>query len=234
MSTSECLHEFTGSVIKEETLRSLVKKGLPKTAIYEIEDSYPGYYGLEDQGLRPNFIYIPTKISYSYEDIKRLEKQIKLYCHETFDLSLASIDLMNDIQPCIRIKYLQNYDHLIDIQMFMKEEDVNFLKSGKKIHRKVLIKTNKVFLVKEMEDGIYLDLEESENGYFELPKRLKWKEFEAIALQVKNNWNGIGFDAALAHFNRHDKIVDLVRIYTKENNLDLLTRIKNSFDHYMI
>ncbi len=229
MSASNCLHEFTGSIIKEETIKTLTKKGIPKTVIYEIEDAYPGYYGLEDQEMRPNFIYIPTKENYSYEDIKRLEKQIKLYCNETFDLSLASIDILNDMQSSIRIKYLQNYDHLIDIQMFMKEEGVNFLKNGKKINRKVLIKTSKVFLVKETEKGIYFDQEESEIAYFELPKRLKWKEFENVALDVKNNWDGIGYDAALAHFNRHNEIVDLVRIYTKENDFKLLNKIKESY-----
>ena len=39
---------------------------------------------------------------------------------------------------------------------------------------------------KEMENGIYIDHEEKENGYFTLPKYLKWKEFETITFQVKN------------------------------------------------
>lgn len=233
MSSSECIHEFTGSIVKEETIRTLAKKGLDKTLIYEVEDSYPGYYGLEDEGMRPNFIYLPTKKHYSYADVKRIEARVKKYCKDTFDISSGRIDIFNEVRPAIRLKYLENYDHLKDIQMFLKEEGVKFLKKEKKIHKKVLLKTDKVFLVKGVENGIYLDQEEREIGYLTLPKHLKWKEFETVTFQVKNNWNGKGFDAALAHFNRHEGLIYLVRVYSKENSYEFLRTIQEVYQRFV-
>lgn len=233
MKTSDCIHEFTGSIVKEETLKSLSEVGIEKTLIYEIEDSYPGYYGLEDQGLRPNFIYIPTQLNYSYEDVKRLELRVKKYCKENFDFSSAVIDVFNKLIPAIRVKYLDNYDKLKDIQMFLRDENVTFLKHKKNIHQKVLLKTDKVFFVKEMDNGIYVDQEEKENTYITIPKHLKWKEFETITFQVKNNWSGNGFDAASAHFNRHTGVVDLVRIYSKENSYEFSRTIQEVYQRFI-
>lgn len=233
MNASDCIHEFTGSILKEETIKTLVNIGLDNTLIYEIEDSYPGYYGLEDEAMRPNFIYLPTKQSESYENIKRVEATIKKYYNERFDLSSASIDIFNDLVPAIRLKYLDNYDKLKDIQMFLKEEGIRFRKAKNKFHKTVLLKTDKVFLVKEEENGIFMDQEEMENSYITLDKHLKWKEFETITFQVKNNWNGNGFDAASAHFNRHSGIVDLVRVYSKENSYDFSRTIQEVYQHFM-
>lgn len=233
MNTSNCLHEFTGSILKEETIKTVTKVGVEKTLVYEVEDSFPGYYGLEDQGMSPNFIYIPTKKKYSYEFVKRLEHTIKTYFQESFDLSSASIDMFNEVIPAIRLKYLKNYDKVKDLLMFLREENVSFIKSNKKIKKRALLKTDKVFLVEEKNHGIYLDEEEKENTYLRLPKHLKWKEFETITFQVKNNWNGNGFDAALAHFNRHAGIIDLVRIYSKENSFEFTRTIQEVYHRFI-
>ena len=107
------------------------------------------------------------------------------------------------------------------------------MKAKKKIHKRALLNTDKVFLVKEGENGIYLDEEEKENTYLQLPKHLKWKEFETITFQVKNNWSGNGFDAALAHFNRHEGIIDLVRIYSKENSFDFTRTIQEVYQRFI-
>lgn len=233
MNSSDCIHEFTGSILKEETVKTLTKVGLEKTLIYEIEDSYPGYYGLESQDLRPNFIYLPTKSYYSYEDVKRVEGRIKKYFNETFDLSSGIIDMFNQLVPAIRLKYLQDYDKLRDIQLFLREENIEFKKQKRNIHKTFLLKTDKVFLVKEYEKGIFLDQEEKENSYLTLPKHLKWKEFETITFQVKNNWTGNGFDAALAHFNRHSGVIDLVRVYSKENSYEFTRTIQEVYQHFI-
>lgn len=233
MNASDCIHEFTGSILKEETIKTLENIGLDNTLIYEIEDSYPGYYGLEDEAMRPNFIYFPTKKSMSYEDVKRAEATIKNYYSERFDLSSASIDVFNELVPAIRLKYLDDYDKLKDIQMFLKEEGIQFRKAKNKIHKTILLKTDKVFLVKEEDNGIFMDQEEKENTYISLEKHLKWKEFETITFQVKNNWRGNGFDAASAHFNRHKGIIDLVRIYSKENSYDFSRTIQEVYQRFI-
>jgi uncharacterized protein (UPF0297 family) len=229
MSKNNCLHEFTGTIIKEETVKSLQKKTIPNTAVLEVEDSYPGYYGLSDQPTQPNFIYLLTKKAYSFEGVKRKEKKIKTYCKDKFYISSAKLEIENKLWPAIRIKNLKTYDHLEDIMDFLQDEDVAFIQTKKLYDLKSIIKTDKVFWVEEVQKGIYLDKDEKEIGYIRLPKRLKWKSFETVTFMVKNNWLGKGFDAALGHFNRHNGIEEVVRIYTTQNSIELLETIREVY-----
>lgn len=229
MSSTKCSHEFTGTIIKEETFKSLQKKTIPNTAVLEVEDSYPGYYGLTDQQTQPNFIYLLTKKDYRFEEAKRLEKRIKKYCKYQFYISSASLEIQNKDWPAIRIKQLSTYDHLKDIMEFMQDEKVEFVQSKKVIDVKSIIRTDKVFWVEETDKGIYMDLFEKEIGYIRLPKRLKWKSFETVTFMVKNNWLGKGFDAALGHFNRKKGVEEVVRIYSKENSVELLATIREVY-----
>lgn len=229
MSSTKCSHEFTGTIIKEETIKSLQKKTIPNTAVLEVEDSYPGYYGLTDQQTQPNFIYLLTKKDYRFEEAKRLEKRIKKYCKDKFYISSASLEIQNKQWPAIRVKQLSSYDHLKDIMEFMQDEKVEFVQSKKVIDLKSIIRTDKVFWVEEADKGIYMDLFEKEIGYIRLPKRLKWKAFETVTFMVKNNWLGKGFDAALGHFNRKKGVEEVVRIYSKENSEELLATIREVY-----
>ena len=229
MSSTNCSHEFTGTIVKEETIKSLQKKTIQNTAVLEVEDSYPGYYGLTDQQTQPNFIYLLTKKDYRFEAVKRLEKRIKKYCKDKFYISSASLEIQNKQWPAIRVKQLSSYDHLKDIMEFMQDEKVKFIQSKKVIDIKSIIRTDKVFWVEEVNKGIYMDLFEKEIGYIRLPKRLKWKAFETVTFMVKNNWLGKGFDAALGHFNRKTGVEEVVRIYSKENSEELLTTIREVY-----
>ena len=228
MSNVDIPHEFTGSIIKEETIKSLPKKGISNTAIYEVVDAYPGYYGLESHGDNSNFIYFETKKKNSYEKVKRCEAKIKSYFDGSFDLASGGLDVFNEIFPVIRLKFIHGYDHIKDIQMALRDEGIKFAKK-KKLHRKALIKTDKVFLVKEVEQGIYADQDEAEIFYIRLPRHLKWKRFEVVTKDLKNNWSEKGFDAALAHFNRKEGIEDLVRIYTKDADISLIKHIQEAY-----
>jgi hypothetical protein len=229
MSKNNCLHEFTGTIIKEETVKSLQKKTIPNTAVLEVEDSYPGYYGLSDQPAQPNFIYLLTKKEYPFEEVKRMEKKIKSQCKEKFHISSAMLEIQNKLWPAIRIKNLKTYAHLEDIMDFLQDEDVEFIQTKKIYDFKSIIKTDKVFWVEEVKKGIYLDQDEREIGYIRLPKSLKWKSFETVTFMVKNNWLGKGFDAALGHFNRHKGVEEVVRIYTRENSVELLETIREVY-----
>lgn len=229
MSSTKCSHEFTGTIIKEETIKSLQKKTIPNTAVLEVEDSYPGYYGLADQQTQPNFIYLLTKNEYRFEEVKRIEKKIKQKCKDQFYISSASLEIQNKPMPAIRVKRLVTYDHLKDIMAYLQDEDVEFVQSKKVIELKSIIKTDKVFWVEKADKGIYMDLFEKEIGYIQLPKQLTWKSFETVTFMVKNNWLGKGFDAALGHFNRKKGVEEVVRIYSKENSVELLATIREVY-----
>ena len=228
-SSTKCLHEFTGTIIKEENVKTVQKKNIKNTAVLEVEDSYPGYYGVLHQDTQPNFIYLLTKKHFRFEEVKRIEKKIKKSCKDRFNISTATIDIFNQQRYAIRIKNLETYDHLPKIMDLLADNEVEFIRTRKIFDLTTIIRTDKVFYVEKIKKGIYFDVDEKEIGYITLPKHLGWKTFETTTFMVKNNWLGKGFDAALGHFNRHDGVEEVVRIYTLENSSELLETIREVY-----
>lgn len=228
MEPKSCDLEFSGSILKEETIKAVLQDKITKTSVFEVQDAYPGYYQMLEQQQRPNFVYLLTKKSYRFEEVKRIESSKRPF-HDHFDISTAKLMIQNKSYPSVRLKNLESYDHLNQIVNFLDVQGVKFEKPKKVPETKTLIKTDKIFWLEETEPGIYLDKEEKEVGYISLPKRLKWKKFETTTFLVKNNWLGKGFDAAVGHFNRHWGIEEIVRIYTQKNSPELLKTIREVY-----
>jgi hypothetical protein len=65
--------------------------------------------------------------------------------------------------------------------------------------------------------------------YFQLPRPLKWNDFETITLDIKRNMEDINFDAALATLYRKNGMVDYIRIYDNECSKDKLDQIRKKY-----
>ncbi len=229
MEKEKILLEITGYIVKEEVVKDLNNFDFGNVAVYEVEDYYPGYYrGLVFEE-KPNFIYIKTIETYSYETIKRIERELKRFLKFSFDLAYASLNLFNEETPCIRVKYLNSFDNLKTLLNALKKTELKLAKVERPFHDKAIIKTDKVFLLEQIEDSVFMDMEEKENGYVVLPKHLSWREFEKLSLTVKYNWDGQSFDAAQGIFKRHQGIQDVARIYTKENNAGFMKDVLKAY-----
>ena len=104
----------------------------------------------------------------------------------------------------------------------MYQENGIKLAKQKTIDTLGLIIIRKNFIVKELEEGIYDDLEEDSKFYIELPKELSWEMFKEFTLNIKNNVDNSDFDAAKGVFYRKREIVEVVRLYICEGRMPLL------------
>jgi acyl-CoA-binding protein len=83
----------------------------------------------------------------------------------------------------------------------------------------------KFFYLEEIEQGFYIDLDENEKGYFEIPRQFKWEEFEDITKKVREDCKYPDFDGAIGVISKHGVNQNIIRIYhpqlDKEKILDI-------------
>ena len=216
-----------GGVAKEENLFTLESHIMPNTFVLENEEPYPGYHGANlPTNAKPISVFLMTKKKYSIQKILRLNQKIKKYFNHPFDAVPGEICLNNDVLPCIRIRNLDNYDLVGDLQKCFYSEGILFQKK-KSVRAEGVISLKKVFNLEILEDDIIKDLDDDSTFYFEVSRQLSYPEFAAV---IKNLRNNIGpektnFDAALAVIYAK-KILDVVRIYSKEASLEYLAEIR--------
>ena len=166
---------------------------------------------------------IVTK-EHSFEEIARITKKIKQNFQYDFNASIGHIYFKTSSYTCIRIKYLKSFTFLPELQGLYQEHGIKFAKQ-KMIDSKGLIVINKHFYVSEPEEGLYDDLEEDSKFYIEVPKDLPWDVFKEFTLSIKNNIDNSDFDAAQGVFYRKEGIVEVVRIYICEGEMDKIKTI---------
>lgn len=202
--------ETIGTIEKKETLVSLSYNDL----VLESLHPFPGYHGttVPDQQ-NPKSIFLVLKSKYDEEQIIRATFKIKENYPSYFDAAPGTISVYNQIEPCIRIKELENYQLIPELIALYKAEGLQFMK-GKSIKEYYgLIRIKKYFILDEVNDGVYMDKETPEMGYFELDEKLDWDFFEKITLHIKHNIEENNFDAALGTIYRKTGLKDVIRIY---------------------
>lgn len=222
------LIQTMGGVAKAENLFTLDTHIMPNTFVLENEEPYPGYHGKNlPTSAKPISVFLMTKKNHSTEKILRLNQKIKKYFKHPFDAVPGDICLNNDIIPCIRIRNLDNYDLVGDLQKCFFSEGIQFLKK-KTIRAEGIITLKKAFNIEVLENDILKDLDDDSTFYFEISKQLSYPEFVAVIKNLRNNiaTEKTNFDAALAAIYTKD-ILDVIRIYAKNASIDYLIELRN-------
>jgi len=202
--------ETIGSIEKKEIIESLNFDDL----VLESLHPFPGYHGtsVPDQ-TNPKSVFLVLRNNYPEEDIIRAILKIKQKLPTYFDASPGTITIFNQVEPCIRVKELDNYTFIPELLSQFKSEGFAFMKSRKVDSYEGLIRIKKYFILDEINDGIYMDKETPEMGYFEIPIQLDWDSFEKITLDIKRNIEENNFDAALGTIYRKNGLKDIIRIF---------------------
>ena len=220
--------EFFGSIIKEERVISLNKLNLPNTLVLEAIEPFPGYYGNNPKDDLPRIYFLATEEIYSFENILRISNNIvetkKIY----FEATQGSIEINSRKFPVIRIKALDKYYTISELQNLLIEKGIQFRKPIK-IEGTGIIKLKKFFYLENLDTDLYYEFDKNDIGYFILPKSLTWEEFKNLTDQVRNNWNIHGFDAAQGTIYRNWEVIDIARIYSKKLSLDFLHSIHEKY-----
>lgn len=227
--TSRRIIETIGGLAKEESLITLTDNILPNSFVLETLEPYPGYHGSNlPTDSKPISVFLITKKRYSTEKIFRVAHMIRKYFNHSFDAVPGSICIQNDIIPCIRIRYLENYQLIGELQKCFLSEGILFAKK-RNMKGEGIIQLRKHFVIEEIEEGILKDLDDSATYYLKINQQLKWKLFMQITQKIQNNVDNSNFDAALAAIYTKD-IIDVVRIYANNITIENLRQIREKYN----
>ena len=222
--------ETTGYIIKTERLKSLEKNIISNTLVLKSMKPFPGYKdksGIKTKA-RLNYVYLILMYRYFPEKIERISRVLREEKYNKCNFSCSEIVIQNKILPCIRLKGLECYEIIPQIQADYKYNDIKFM-SFKAVDSEGKIKVFKHFKISEITEGIYRDLYEGEKFYFTIPKQINWRMLEQLTRNVKNKIENSNFDSALGIINRFNGPEDVIRIFDKNKTLERALEIRNKY-----
>ncbi len=232
MTSSDILERY-GNLLKSEQLVTMDDKIMPNTFVLEAPEPFPGffhYYSESPVDSRPLYIYLVVDKLYTLEEVTRARVNIEKYFPSRFHADAGTVTIFNKTYHIIRVRHLESYDQIKDLQACFIDQGFEFKKKpSKKIEGIGLIRIKKFYYLKKIEEGIYLDLVEKDHGYITIPNFYKWSEFQVLTQKVKYNYEGSFFDAALGHFHNNFAIEDMIRIYNPKIDLKMLQEIKKKY-----
>ena len=215
--------EYFGSLIKSETLLTLDDKIMPNTFVLEAPEPFPGsaqYYHEHPANNKPLYVYLVLDKPYSPNAVTRATQNILRYFPIRFDAALGTIDIHNESFTMIRLRHFQSYDEIAELQEAFVGEGIMMQKAFRRpINGEGLIRLEKFFALRQMNDQILFDIKEPDHAYFHIARSLTWKNFEHLTLLVKSNWHKTNFDAAMGFFYFNFEVHDMIRIYDPTLNI---------------
>jgi len=232
MSQKKLILQRYGNLLKEESLVTMNDKILPNTFVLEAPEPFPGYFGYYSDipsDSKPLYIYLVLSKLYTLEQITRATQNIKKYFSAQFSAAAGTVNIYNKLLHVIRVRHLDSFDQIPDLQYGYLDEGLELRKKPKNIEGSAIIRLKKFFMLEEIEDGVYFDLDEKDHGYFTIPHQLTWKHFEDITKKAKNNWNASIFDAAIGHIHENFGIRDMIRIYNPNIDKNYLLDVRKLY-----
>jgi len=222
-----------GFIIKKEKLAGLETSIDFKELILEDIDPFPGYYHATPGDWRkdkPKFLFFVVEPFPTWNNEKIIRKTIKIKKNfpYTFDALPGQISLFNKMYSCIRIS-VNNYSFLGELVDAFKKEGVIFRKKKNIKPYESLIKVLKFLEMEEKEENIFTCTPNDEINFIRLPIELDWNLFEEITYFLKYNNEYKSYDAALSSIYDKTGMIDMVRIFDKEINIEKLRVIKNGY-----
>jgi hypothetical protein len=222
--------EVFGMLEKTETLFTIHEKTLPGSLVFESLAPFPGYYTDVPNDSKPVYLYIGLDKEYSVFDIERANQAVKKVYNWSFEAAKAKIIIYDKAYDVVRLRHLDSFDQLAAIQeKFAKNGLKPKMSSNKWKGDNGYIKLHKLFYIKKLDKGIYLDASEDFHSYIILPRKLTPDEFAEITLQVKYNASSSSFDAAAGCFFIKGELKEMVRIYTKKDDPNYLKELQSLY-----
>ena len=149
MTVSSPLIETIGYLQKKVALTTVGNSILANTFVLEALQPFPGYFGenLPD-ATQPRSLFFVLKTPYSFEELAHIIKRIKIELPHEYNATVASIFLKSSTLPCIRIKYLQRFTFISELQTLLQKYGIKFHASCH-LETKALVKVEKTFYIRE-------------------------------------------------------------------------------------
>jgi len=225
------IDEVYGMIGKSESLFVVKGKSLPGSLVFESLAPFPGYYNQQENDVKPVYLYLALDHEYSVFDIERANIKIKKKFKCCVEVAKGKIELFDKHFDVARLRHLDSFEQLTPIQNEFVKAGIKF-KMNTLMHVKNengFIRLMKIFNIRKLGKGIYLDTSEDYHAYLVIPRRLSQKEFEETTLKVKYNWELTGFDAAAGCFFIRGKLKEMVRIYSKNLTIEYLEELRKLY-----
>ena len=227
--TSKNILETVGTITKKEILAT-IEHDTNKALVLETIKPYPGYHGTTiPEQLNPISLFLVTDKKYSGEHIIRTTMAVKKEFGTPFDAVPGLITVFNTLAPCIRIKDLPSYEKIYELIALYRKHGVDFMKDRKVEAFSGLIKIRKYFKLEKIEEGLYKDSVTPEMAYFFIPEQFSWNAFESITHNLKVNPEYENFDSALGVFFTPEGVIDSVRIYHEEIDVNMVKVLRDKY-----
>ena len=223
--------EVYGMLGKSESLLVVNDKVLPGSLVFESLNPFPGYYDHQVSDPKPVYLYLALDREYSVFDIERAKMDVKKRYDWKFEAAKGKLDIYDRHYDVVRLRHLDSFDQLVHIQQEFINAGVKMkmahVSSGNNLNG--YLQLAKIFNVRKIEKGIYLDTSEDFHAYLILPCHLAPEAFNSVKLKVEYNWDLTGFDAAVGCFFIGGKLKEMVRIYSKDLSLEYLGKLRDLY-----
>lgn len=221
----EKLIKTNGSILKKEILTELKNNVLHNTIVLEATHPYANYYGHLPHSVRPNSLFLLTQKFFFLEEILGYSMGVESCVKNKVDFASAILEGKNKQYPAIRIKNFPDYKQLTTLQQCLQKQGVQF-ESRVEMPVETSSRINKIFWIKEIKQGIYIDKKEEHKGYVRINKKLLPEQFKTLITRIRNNGTCKLFDAVQGEFILDGDVVEIVRVYSEAIDLDLLHCVK--------
>jgi hypothetical protein len=223
------IKEVIGKIIKQENISTIDENKLPNTFVINVPDPYKLYYSRFTHIQKPSSIIFVTKTPNSFENILRTTKQI----NETHHLNLVGAKCEVTINKRkingIRVRGLNRYTDISQIQQYYKDAGFEFAKSEKFEDVESIIRINRFMNIEELEKGFYHSSTDENAYYIEIPAHLNWDEFRTMTYEIKNNITDKNYDIALGILYQNGGITEILRVVRPKISLEMLKIIKEKY-----
>jgi hypothetical protein len=222
--------EVFGGLEKLEDFSTIRDNIVQGTLVFESVSPFLGYYNDALQDSSPVYIYFAVDKTYPVFEVIRAFHNIKTETGLNFDAAKAFAKFNDRNYNIIRLRHFDGFDKIKIIQEAFNNNGIKLLHSSvswKKITAHVTL--NKIFCIQRLRDGINLDACEENHAYIEIPRHLDFEEFTRITHIVKNNWFENKFDAALGYYLLEERVIDFIRVYSKQQDLQYLLDIRKLY-----
>jgi hypothetical protein len=223
--------ERYGGVIKEEPLSCIENDLIIKnTCVIEAVSPYFGYYSEVKSNTKPHMVYFVLDNYFSLETLIRATIAVQKKLKFPINAVTGSITMVNQTCYVIRLLNLNNYSNIAMVQQQYLEEGIELKKKTKSFQNQMgMIKLRRFFNLSQLGDGLYLEQNQPNMGYFKIPKYINWEDFKKLTIEVKYDTDLLYFDAARAYIYENCDIVDLVRVYRENLTEDRLIAIRDRY-----
>ena len=221
--------ELIGKLIKEENIDTVETNKIPRTFVINVPDAYKSYYSRFTHINKPVFIIFVTKGPNSFERILRATRKINEKHQLKLDGAKCEVNINSRKLNGIRVKGINRFTDIEQIQQYYKEEGFEFARSEKFKETNSLIRINRFFNLNELDKGIYQSVDDDYDYYVEIPKYMTWEEFREYTFEIKNNISDTNYDIAKGIFYLNGRITEILRIVKPNATVEFLKLIQQKY-----